>query len=51
MKVQEGDVLVCQCDNCDVELTVTKSCEQGECSTCSDIQVKCCDVDMSKKPR
>lgn len=50
MEVKEGDVLVCQCDNCDVELTVTKACSQGSCGECMDIQIQCCDVDMAKKP-
>lgn len=50
MEVREGDVLICQCDNCDVELTVTKACEQGSCGDCMDIEIKCCGVDMVKKP-
>ncbi|NLO05287.1 MAG: hypothetical protein GX131_05600 [candidate division WS1 bacterium] len=50
MKVQEGDVLVCQCDQCDVELTVTKACQQGSCDECMDINVSCCGVPMQKKP-
>ncbi|MFP4250243.1 MAG: hypothetical protein ACLFU7_11330 [Armatimonadota bacterium] len=51
MEVREGDVLVCQCDNCDVELTVTKTCEQGACKECTDLQVECCGAEMTKKPR
>lgn len=49
MEVKEGDVLICQCDNCDVELTVTKACEQGSCGDCMDIQAMCCGVEMVKK--
>jgi len=26
MEVKDGDVLICQCDQRDVELTVTKAC-------------------------
>ena len=50
MEVREGDVLVCQCDNCDAELTVTKACDQGSCGECMDIQIQCCGVEMTKKP-
>lgn len=51
MQVTEGDVLICQCDNCDAELTVSKVCSQGECGTCMDLQIECCGVEMAKKPR
>ncbi len=50
MELQEGDVLVCQCDHCDAELTVTKACEAGECGSCMDVTLQCCGVEMAKKP-
>lgn len=50
MEVREGDVLICRCESCDVELTVTKACAQGACGDCMDIQVQCCGMEMVKKP-
>mgnify|MGYP000139880850 CR=1 FL=1 len=49
MKVQEGDVLICSCQDCDIELTVTKACSSGSCGDCSDIEVVCCGEPMVKK--
>ena len=46
MKVKEGDVLVCQCDKCDIELTVTKVCSEGVCHIEGSIDLKCCDKPM-----
>jgi hypothetical protein len=48
MKVREGDILVCTCDDCKVELTVTKSCDDKTCKDC-DIDVKCCGKPMKLK--
>ncbi|MGI5817876.1 MAG: hypothetical protein ACOX9R_07230 [Armatimonadota bacterium] len=50
MEVREGDVLVCRCEDCSVELTVTKACEQGSCGDCMDIHVTCCGQEMVKRP-
>ncbi|MGC9319843.1 MAG: hypothetical protein ACP5KN_17550 [Armatimonadota bacterium] len=49
MEVKEGDVLVCQCEDCDMELTVTKACRQGSCGSCMDIEATCCDLPMVKR--
>lgn len=32
MNVKKGDVLVCTGGSCELELTVTKACQQGTCS-------------------
>ncbi len=49
MQVKQGDVLVCQCEDCNLELTVTKACEDDKCSTCSDVEVSCCGKPMTVK--
>lgn len=49
MIVKEGDVLVCQCDDCDIELTVTKSCREGTCHIEGNIDLNCCDKPMIVK--
>ena len=49
MKVKEGDVFVCKCEDCDLELTVTQACTTQTCGTCSDIEVMCCDQPMVLK--
>ena len=49
MKVQEGDVLICACGDCDVELTVTKACSHGSCGECTDLTVECCGKPMILK--
>ena len=49
MKVKEGDVLVCQCEDCNLELTVTKACKDDACGTCSEIEVSCCGKPMAVK--
>lgn len=46
MKVKEGDVLVCSCGDCDVELTVTKACSPEECHVECDIEARCCEEPM-----
>jgi hypothetical protein len=49
MKVKEGDVLVCKCKDCDVELTVTKACKSEVCGTRCDVKAMCCDEPMKLK--
>lgn len=49
MEVKEGDVLVCQCDDCNIELTVTKACDTKSCGVKCDIDVNCCDQPMKLK--
>lgn len=49
MKVKEGDVLVCQCEDCEIELAVTKVCREGTCGIEGNINVSCCDKPMILK--
>jgi hypothetical protein len=46
MKVKSGDVLVCSCEDCNVELTVTKACSTEKCDIKCDINAVCCDKPM-----
>ena len=53
MKIKEGDVLVCTCDDCKIELTVTKACTDQECG-CEfdcDIDASCCGEPMVVKAK
>jgi len=49
MKVKKGDVLVCSCEDCDVELTVTKACSTEKCDIKCDINAVCCEKPMELK--
>jgi hypothetical protein len=49
MKIKEGDILVCQCEDCEVELTVTKVCDGEACGIKCEIDAKCCDKPMKLK--
>ena len=51
MKVKEGDVLVCSCIDCNIELTVTKACtgKVCGCEADCDIDVSCCGDSMTIK--
>ena len=49
MKVKEGDVLVCKCKDCTIELTVTKACNPDACGVECDISASCCDGAMEIK--
>jgi hypothetical protein len=49
MKVNEGDVLVCGTEDCQVELTVTKACKSETCSDDCDIEATCCKEPMEVK--
>lgn len=49
MKVEEGDVLVCSTEDCEVELTVTRTCRSKTCGTACDIEATCCDEPMELK--
>jgi hypothetical protein len=51
MKVKEGDVLVCSCDDCNVELTVTNSCSDKTCGDECELDVKCCGKPMKIKQK
>ncbi len=51
MKVKDGDVLVCSCGNCDIELTVTRTCSGDTCThdTECELSVVCCGEPMQIK--
>jgi hypothetical protein len=49
MEVKEGDILVCQCDDCNIELTVTKVCDTKSCGVKCELDLKCCDKPMKLK--
>ena len=55
MKVNEGDVLVCQCEDCNLELVVQQSCSEGSSCECGDsgceVNVSCCDKPMELKEK
>lgn len=51
MKVREGDVLVCSCGDCNIELQVTKACTPDVCGhdvEC-EIDAECCGSPMTVK--
>lgn len=51
MKVKEGDVLVCTCGDCVIELTVTKACSSDTCGhevEC-EVEASCCGEPMALK--
>jgi hypothetical protein len=52
MTVKEGDVLVCQCEDCNLELVVQQACSEDACG-CEgcEIQVSCCDLPMVVKEK
>jgi hypothetical protein len=56
MKVKEGDILVCLCDDCNLQLVVQRtctaegSCECGDGDGC-DITVTCCNEPMALKEK
>ena len=41
MKVKQGDLLVCTCEDCDVELSVKKACNSKSCGVECDLEVSC----------
>lgn len=49
MKVKEGDILVCQCEDCHIELMVTKACDTESCGVQCDLDAKCCEKPMKLK--
>ena len=49
MKVEEGDVLICSTEDCEVELTVTRACKSKSCGAACDIEASCCDEPMELK--
>ena len=49
MKVKKGDVLVCSCEDCGVELTVTNTCTTEKCGLECDVKATCCDKPMVLK--
>lgn len=51
MKVKVGDVLVCACDDCKVELTVTEACDSEKCDIECDIKAECCNEPMVLKKK
>ncbi len=44
--IKEGDVLYCE--DCGLELTVTKGCDCGE-GACAESGFSCCGMDLKKK--
>lgn len=48
MDVKDGDVLVCSCEDCDMELTVKRSCSGDACTHDSECEltVMCCGKPM-----
>jgi TusA-related sulfurtransferase len=52
MKVKEGDVLKCQCEDCGLEITVNKTCASDACSheEC-DLEAVCCDKPLVLKEK
>lgn len=48
MEVKDGDVLVCACENCDIELTVKRTCSGDSCAHDSECEltVMCCGEPM-----
>ena len=51
MTVKHGDVLVCTCSDCNIELTVTKSCISEKCEIGEEreVDVICCGKPMEMK--
>ena len=51
MKVKQGDVLVCNCNDCKIELTVTKACSTELCGheVVCDVEASCCGKPMTLK--
>ncbi len=49
MKVKKGDKLVCSCNDCSVELTVTSTCDADKCGLECDVKAICCDKPMVVK--
>jgi hypothetical protein len=49
MDMKDGDVLVCTCDDCNIELTVNRTCSGDDCahedSEC-ELVVMCCGEPM-----
>lgn len=52
MKVKEGDVLICTHNDCKMELTVTKTCDDKTCG-CDEceLEVTCCGEPMKLKQK
>jgi hypothetical protein len=48
MDVKDGDVLVCACEDCDIELTVKRACSGDSCTHESECEltVECCGKPM-----
>lgn len=51
MKVKEGDVLVCKCGDCKIEMTVTKACNPDKCGHDVEcvVEASCCGEPMVLK--
>ena len=52
VKVKVGDVLVCQCKDCQIELTVTKTCSDDKCTHEAEeceLDASCCGEPMKLK--
>jgi hypothetical protein len=49
MKLREGDIVQCECDDCFVELRVRTSCTGETCGTECDTELRCCGREMRVK--
>ncbi|HEY3397316.1 MAG TPA: hypothetical protein VGM19_06590 [Armatimonadota bacterium] len=50
MKVKPGDVLVCQCEDCGLELVVKETCSSDACGhEACDVEATCCDKPLVLK--
>lgn len=49
IKVKEGDVLVCKGQDCNIEFTVTKACDDETCGTECELDITCHDGEMELK--
>lgn len=51
MKVENGDVLVCDCADCHLEVEVTRVCTTESCGEACDVDARCCGKPMKKKSK
>ncbi|MDW7710379.1 MAG: hypothetical protein SCH98_07865 [Deferrisomatales bacterium] len=51
MKVKVGDILVCDCADCHLEVEVTSVCTTQKCGTDCDVDARCCGKPMKRKAK
>jgi hypothetical protein len=49
MKVRYGDILVCDCGDCHLEVEVVAACTPDSCGVECDVDARCCGKPMKKK--